>query len=277
MKFIKFVVSCVMVVILSLVGCAKYQNLTINDIGLKTLSLLKTAKGGKVDLSQLQREHADLVDHGTFTELLQKYVTEEGLVDYQGFASDSLIFDSYLKLLSMNSPADNWSSDERMAYWINAYNALTVKLILDHYPLESIKEIGKGVLNSPWDKKFFKIHGIDFDLGTIEHEILRKRFDDPRIHFAINCASFSCPRLRTEAYVADRLEEQLEDQTVYFLQNKDKNLIDAKQSKISSIFNWFGSDFKKHRSVKDFIKQYHPEFNSDLDIEYLEYNWQLNS
>ena len=113
-------------------------------------------------------------------------------------------------------------------------------------------------------------------MNTIEHEILRKQFIEPRIHFAINCASFSCPRLRMEAFEANKLEAQLADQAKYFINNPDKNNISDQGTKLSKIFSWFESDFNKKSSVKAFLKKYHTTFNEEQELEYLDYNWTLN-
>ena len=184
----------------------------------------------------------------------------------------------YLTLLSDHPPGKNWSPEEKLTYWINAYNAFTVKLIVDHYPIKSIKDIGGSVvmLNSAWDIKFFNIGGVNFDLNTIEHEIIRKEFNEPRIHFAINCASISCPNLRNEAYEVDKLEYQLNDQTFSFLNDKSKNHITNEDSKLSKLFNWFKADFQKNGSLASFIKTYRSDFNAENSIEYLDYNWGLN-
>jgi hypothetical protein len=143
------------------------------------------------------------VQHQQWDSLLQKHVTAEGWVDYDGFIKDSLDLRSYLNLLSENHPdPGTWTNEERMAYWINAYNAFTVDLILRHYPLESIKDIRPGIpfVNTVWDIKFINIQGQTYDLNNIEHGILRPKFDEPRIHFAVNCASVSCPKLMNRAY-----------------------------------------------------------------------------
>ena len=153
-----------------------------------------------------------------------------------------------------------------------------MKLIIDNYPLKSIKHIGEGMpmIGSSWDIKFFKIGGVDFDLNTIEHEILRKKFEEPRIHFAINCASISCPKLRNEAFESDRLNQQLEAQLKEFINNRDKNIINKAETKLSKIFSWFETDFTKTTTVKSIIKQHHSAFNEENEIQYLDYNWRLN-
>ena len=145
--------------------------------------------------------------HTQWDLLLKKHVDARGMVDYEGFIRDKEQLEQYLKKLS-NTPPDpeTWSEAEQLAYWINAYNAFTVKLIADNYPVESIEDLHPTInipmLNTVWHKKFFKIGGRESSLDEIEHKILRKQFNEPRIHFAINCASYSCPPLRGEAYTA---------------------------------------------------------------------------
>lgn len=257
----------------------KYHNLTFNAFSLKILTLVKKIKGSSVDLVALEDQATKTMQHDSWSKLLAKHVTVSGTVDYKGFIQDSTQLQSYLTALSEHIPGPTWTKDEKLAYWINAYNAFTVKLIIDHYPLESIKDISKGLpmINSPWDIKFFKIGSLDFDLNTIEHEILRKQFDEPRIHFAINCASFSCPKLRNEAFVASELEEQLQEQAIAFINNPDKNIINSSETKLSKIFNWFRNDFTRTTALLDYIQEFNPALNKANKIEYLEYQWTLNT
>jgi len=276
MRILKFIFLGIFFLTISLFGFMKLTNMNINDVGLKVLSWVKNVKGDSVNLNNLGDKETPKINHNLWTNLLQQYVSVDGEVNYQGFIKDKIQLENYLNTLSENPIGSNWSDAEQMAYWINAYNAFTVKLIVDHYPLESIKDISNGILSKPWDIKFFKIGGVDFDLNTIEHEILRKDFSEPRIHFAINCASFSCPKLRNEAFVAERLEEQLEDQAQSFINNPDKNIINEKETKLSKIFNWFESDFTKQESIASFIKKRHDSFNEKNKVEYLEYIWTLN-
>ncbi len=221
------------------------------------------------------------IAHTIWDELVKKHVTETGAVDYKGFQRDSVQLNRYLSQLQNNHPNDkNWSKDEQLAYWINAYNAFTVKLVIDHYPVKSIRDIKSGIpfVNSVWDIKFIQIEGRTYDLNNIEHGIIREEFEEPRIHFALNCASISCPRLRTEAFFADRLEEQLTDQTQYFLRNTIKNQISTNDPKLSKIFSWYRFDFKKgDNSVLKFINQYSDiKIDSNAKISYLDYDWNLN-
>lgn len=265
-------------IVLTLLFVVKeYSALNNNEIGLNVLSWIKTISGNSVELNGIENESTGILDLQTWNELLSRHVSQEGSVNYSGFIEDSLKFSSYLNELS-KGPGMNWSNDEKLAYWINAYNAFTIKLIIDHYPINSIKDISDGLpmINSPWDIKFFTIGGVDFDLNTIEHAILRKTFTEPRIHFAINCASYSCPKLRNEAYQADKIEMQLEEQTTQFLNNPNKNLISNSETKLSKIFNWFESDFTQNSDAKTFVKKYNSELNEANEIKFLKYNWTLN-
>lgn len=217
------------------------------------------------------------VSHEIWDSLLREHVSEKGLVDYKGFIKDSVQFNKYLDLLSKNHPNDkNWSKDEQLAYWINAYNAFTVKLIMDHYPTKSIKDIKNGIpfVNTVWDIKFIKIEDRTYDLNNIEHGIIRPTFKDPRIHMAVNCASISCPKLQNRAYTASKINEQLDDAARDFLSDDAKNKISANDPKVSSIFKWYGGDFD---SVIDFINKYAKvKVDKDAKLEYLDYNWELN-
>lgn len=226
---------------------------------------------------------AGVPSHEAWDKMLKKYVNNAGWVDYKGIIKDKTAFESYLALLSSNPPEKSWSAADKEAYWINAYNAFTVKLIIDHYPVKSIKDIGPKHqivrINTPWQKKFFKIGGKRFKLDKIENQILRKDFNDPRIHFAIVCASRSCARLRNEAYTGAKLDEQLTDQARDFLRNKAKNEFESSsKAELSPYFDWFGKDFKKKSgTVIAFINQYAPvKLKEDADIEYRDYDWSLN-
>ena len=217
-----------------------------------------------------------------WTSILKKYVNEEGWVNYKGIIKDKEQLQEYLDLLTNNPPQKNWSKDDKEAYWINAYNAFTVKLIIDHYPVKSIKDIGPKhqipFVNTPWEKKFFKIGQRRYKLDRIEHHILRKQFGDPRVHFAIVCASRSCAKLRNEAYEGSRLNEQLNEQAKDFLTDKRKNKISAEKAELSSYFDWYKKDFKKKSgSIIVYINQYSPiKMNKDVKITFLDYNWDLN-
>lgn len=209
--------------------------------------------------------------HSNWNTLLKTYVDEDGNVDYKNLKSCSPKIVSYIELLGHNVPTSDWSKNEKLAFYINLYNAGTVKLILDNYPLKSIKNISRA-----WDKEWLKVGEQILSLGDIEHKILRK-MQEPRIHFAINCASYSCPKLKNEAFLTSRMEEQLETATRSFINDSKRNKIDASEVELSKIFKWFKKDFTSKSSLLDFIKPYTSiEFTKQTDINYLDYNWSLN-
>ncbi len=168
---------------------------------------------------------------------------------------DSEGLTAYLNELKTVQPNDNWTKSQVLAYWINAYNAYTIQLIIEKYPVKSIKSI-----SNPWDEKFIPFKGNLVSLNFIEHDILRK-MNEPRIHFAIVCASVSCPKLQNEAITASNLEEQLTDATKEFLADPSKNELSKDTIKISKIFKWFKKDFEVNGSLIDFINAY-----SDIEI-----------
>jgi hypothetical protein len=229
-----------------------------------------------------ENESQQVVNHEIFNELLNKYVDEFGMVNYSGFQADSALLNKYLLLLMQNPPNEQkWSRDQKLAYWINAYNAFTIKLITTNYPVPSIKDIGSFIqipfLNSPWDIAFINIGENKLTLNDIEHRILRKDFSEPRIHFAIVCASISCPKLRQEVYLAGKLELQLTEQAISFINDPSKNMISKEEAQISKIFLWFGGDFKKDGTLVDYLNQYSLEkISSNTSIGYLDYNWGIN-
>ncbi|MEP1095296.1 MAG: DUF547 domain-containing protein [Cyclobacteriaceae bacterium] len=222
------------------------------------------------------------VSHRPFDELLQKYVDESGLVNYKGLQTERLKLKSYLRMLEANEPKDAWSNDQQLAYWINAYNAFTLELILTHYPVTSIKDIGAAIkipfVNTPWDIKFIKIGDDEKDLNNIEHGIIRKKFDEPRIHFALVCAAFSCPKLQNRAYMPETLDEQLTDAAKDFLADPAKNEIkSSSQAELSKLFSWYRGDFTKKTSLEEFISQYSDvRLDNGAKLDFKDYNWDLN-
>ncbi len=211
------------------------------------------------------------VNHSQWNALLQKHVSEKGNVNYKGFKKDSKQLQLYLDELALKTPSKNESKNAVLAYWINAYNAFTVKLIVDNYPTKSIKD-----LPNAWGNKFITLAGKKYSLETIEHEILRK-MNEPRIHFAINCASFSCPNLMNEAFTEANLESQLQKTAKDFINDKTKNTIGADKIEISKIFDWFADDFKTKGTLIDYLNQYSAvKINTNAKIRFKEYNWSLN-
>jgi len=221
--------------------------------------------------------------HSLYNTLLQKNVTEDGKVNYKGVIKDSTLLNQYLAVLSKNPPNEKtWTREEQMAYWINAYNAFTIKLITKYYPIKSIKDIGSSIqvpfVNTPWDIKFILIGNQKMDLNNIEHGILRKKFNDPRVHMALVCASKSCPILLNEPYDPKRLDEQFAKQTKAFLGDPYRNKITADNPQLSMIFKWYSMDFTKNGgSVLSFINTYSStKTKPDAKISYVEYDWNLN-
>ena len=212
------------------------------------------------------------IDHSQWDKLLKKYVDKEGYVDYVGFKKDIAELDAYLEMFSKNQPQKDWGEPELLAYYINLYNAATVKLIVEKYPVKSIADISR-----PWTKDRISIGNKTFSLDDIEHNILRK-MNEPRIHFALNCASISCPKLSNEAYVASKINEQLERATKEFI-NSDKNDISNSNAQISAIFKWYVKDFKVNGNtdVIAFINQYSSvKMNSNAKVMFKKYDWDLN-
>ena len=210
------------------------------------------------------------VDHSSFGTLLKEHVNSRGDVNYQAFKKDQAKLESYIESLSKNTIQKSWTNNENLAYYINVYNAYTIKLILDNYPLKSILDINYG---KPWDLKFIKLGTTIYTLNNIENDIIRKEFDEPRIHFAVNCAASSCPPLLNDAYYAESLEEQLEGQTVSFINNATYNKISKSELRLSKIFDWYGNDFK---GVKDFVVRYSDVNIQNAKITFKEYDWSLN-
>lgn len=226
------------------------------------------------------KSDAKPISHSIFDTLLKKHVNSDGWVNYEGFIEDSTAFYKYLNLLSANHPNNsNWQKEERLAYWINAYNAYTIQLIIENYPVNSIKDIKDGVafVNSVWDIPFIKIEGIEYDLNNIEHNILRQKFEEPRIHAAIVCASRSCPKLKNEAFVAERIEDQLQEVMVSFVNDSTRNMLTPEKAQLSKIFSWFRTDFTDEGTILEFVNKFaKTKVNLDAEIEYLDYGWGLN-
>ena len=220
------------------------------------------------------------VDNSVYAELLKKYV-KEGVVDYQGFKNEETNLDRYLKVLE-KTDSSKLSRNEQFAFYINAYNAWTIKLILSGYPgVKSIKEFG-SIFKSPWKKKLARIDGDMVTLEHIEHGILRPNYKDPRVHFAINCASKGCPPLRSEPYRGDVMEQQLDEMARAFINDPRHNRLEGKKLYVSSIFKWFKEDFND--DIVGFFQEYaQGDLKKKLDsgreeikVKYLSYDWSLN-
>ena len=240
--------------------------------------------------------------HAAWTALLRKHVRlirggQATQVAYAGFKADRAPLKAYLDSLSAVTSATfgAWAKPERQAFLINAYNAFTVELILTKYPdLKSIKDLG-SLLSSPWKPKWIALLGAQVSLDDIEHAMLRKRgdYDDPRVHFAVNCASIGCPALREEAFVASRLDAQMDEQTLRFMSDRTRNRYNGQRGRLelSKIFDWYGEDFRLgHRgvgSLSAFAARYADQLADapadreriragGVDIAFTDYDWALN-
>ena len=211
-----------------------------------------------------------------FNDLLQKNVTEDGIVDYKSLKENEAKLDNYITYLEKTSPEKSWSENKQKAFWINAYNAYTVKLILENYPLKSIMNIKKKGKDA-WNIPFAKVGNKTYTLNHIEHEILRKNFNDPRIHVGVNCASGSCPQLGNFAFTEQNYETKTNKLMKKFVNDTSRNKISKKKVQISSIFDWFKGDFTENGSVIDYLNKYSDiKISSKAKISYLKYDWTLN-
>ena len=212
----------------------------------------------------------------TFDNLLKKYVSEDGFVNYAAMKKDKAKLDNFITYLSITKPLSSWSNNKNKAFWMNAYNAYTLKLIVENYPVKSITKINKKG-KTAWKIPFAVVGGETYTLDHIEHEILRKTLFDPRIHVGINCASGSCPKLANFAFTETNVNNELERLMNVFINDTTRNQLSFKKVQISSIFNWFQQDFTKEGSVIDYINKYAvTPVNPKAKISYLTYDWGLN-
>lgn len=209
--------------------------------------------------------------HVAFDSILQKHVSEAGNVDYKGLKSDKAALEAYCQLLAEHPVEDAWTKAEKMSYWINAYNAFTLKLVVDNYPTKSILNFDGG---KTWDVRRIKLGDKKYSLNNIENDILRPQFKDPRIHFAINCAAKSCPPIWNRAYTIENLETALEVRTRAFINDPKFNSIKADRAQVSKIFDWYGPDFG---DLKQFLNRYSDtQLKKGAAISFSEYDWNLN-
>ncbi len=243
---------------------------------------------------------AESFNHAPWDMLLKKHVIsiEQGVatqVDYDGFLGDRFQLKVYLSTLQAvpESTFEGWSKAEQLAFLINAYNAWTVELILARYPdLESIKDLGSW-LTSPWAKSFVPLLGETRSLDEIEHEMIRAegQYEEPRIHFAVNCASIGCPALALSAYTGEHLNDQLEDATRLFLSDRSRNRLTGNTLNVSKLFDWYREDFERgwggYKTLPQFLSNYSKALglskrdiqhlkSGDIVIDFLDYDWRLN-
>ncbi len=211
--------------------------------------------------------------HAVWNELAKSYVSTNGKVNYGAFKTNIPKLEGYLKELETTPPTNDWSRNEKLAYWFNLYNASTVYLVATNYPIKSIKDINNG---KPWDKKFIKSGNQLYSLNDIENTIVRPNYNEPRLHVAFNCAAVSCPNLSNEAFVANKLNTQLNLLAKKWITDSSKNnLSNPDKIEISQIFNWYKVDFKE--GIIQFINKYSSQpINENAAINYMEYQWKLN-
>ncbi|MBT8281450.1 MAG: DUF547 domain-containing protein [Muriicola sp.] len=216
-------------------------------------------------------QSGDELDHSAWTKLLQENVTKEGFVDYPGFMKKKAELEAYLNYLGNNEPSARESKSEKLAFYINLYNAATVHLILENYPLKSIKDI-----DNPWGEKRIRLGSDRVSLSKIEFGILRK-MNEPRIHFAINCASYSCPKLMETAFTARGIELQLQQATMGFINDNSKNRISKEEVQLSPIFKWYRGDFTQNSSLIEYLQPFtRIDLQENTKLSYLPYDWSLN-
>jgi hypothetical protein len=244
---------------------------------------------GLLAATALGAQEPRMFDHSLFDDLLRSHVSPRGLVDYDAF-SESAEFQQYLDLLG-KARLESLDEADRLALWINAYNAYTIQLINKHGERKSIRNINKtlGLFggNGPWKERLAEVGGKIWTLDEIEHEIIRERFSEPRIHFALVCAALGCPPLRNEAYAGEKLEDQLSDQAgTFVVRSPMKNRVETENGVVhlSRIFDWYRDDFPSGREgLGHFLAQYHPPGperelleSGGFEVKFTEYDWSLN-
>jgi len=225
--------------------------------------------------------------HTLLNDVLKKHVKDFGgysQVNYKLLKKEPESLNDYVKSVSLveKKSYEQWTQDQQLSFLINVYNAYTLSWIVQHYPVKSIKDTG-SLFSSPWKKKFFKLFGHETSLDNVEHDMIRKWFKEPRIHFAVNCASIGCPKLLAAAFQATQLNKQLEEATKSFVNDKTRNTYKNKELKLSKIFKWYGGDFKSKGGVAKFVSKYLAGLDdkqrknaAQAKISYFDYDWALN-
>ncbi len=210
-------------------------------------------------------------NHAKWNEILSIYVDSYGKVDYEAWNKSQEGINKYINMLSEHDLKFNSEQSEK-AFWINLYNASTIQIVLKNYPINSIREINNGKV---WDEKFISVNGEFYSLNQIENEILRKKFNDPRIHFGINCAAISCPKLNNKAFTSSNVNVELEKLTSNFINTNSK--ITSNSIVVSKIFDWYKEDFKQNGGLIDYLNKYLiKKVPKNFQVDYSNYNWNLN-
>lgn len=238
------------------------------------ISLTFFAENAFADFDQTHKKWNQILHQYTVKKINQVYFKYKELKKHES------ILTAYLNELESLSKQEfsTFNQNQKLAFWINAYNAYTIQIIEKHYPLKSIKDISSGWFSSgPWKLKFINLFGEKISLDHIEHGTIRKKFNEPRIHFAVNCASVGCPSLLQEAFTAVKLDTQLEKAAKNFLQNESKNYVKGNTLYLSKIFKWYGDDFdKKYDGFKNYVTKTLNLPQKDYKVEFSTYDWNLN-
>lgn len=228
------------------------------------------------------------IDHTTWDRLLSAHVVRDtsgiNLVDYAGFSDDDrTALGQYVRSLS-DMPISGFNRDEQLAFWINLYNALTIDLVLAHYPVDSIRDISSGFLSfGPWDKQLVAVEGEELSLNDIEHRIIRPIWKDPRIHYAVNCAAIGCPNLRREAYGGAGIDRALTEAAIEYVNDPRGVTISGDEIIVSSIYDWFIEDFggSEHGVLRHLQQYAAPDLATRLgeigELDGTQYDWSLNA
>lgn len=249
---------------------------------MKTLRKLFT--GASIILLSILSTDAAEFDHGheAFSAILREHVHGASF-DYGALKKNSSPLEHYLGSLGAvgKKEFDGWTETQQIAFLINLYNAATLKLVIDHYPVKSIKDIG-GLFSTPWKQDVVSLFGEKTTLDHVEHGLLRKDYREPRVHFAVNCASVGCPNLRAEAFRAEVLDRQLDEQARTFLADSSRNRVEGGVLYLSPIFDWFSEDFTRSGSVADYVAPFLPEADRKVvasgnpKVKFTDYDWSLN-
>lgn len=222
--------------------------------------------------------------HSKWDQILKQYTVKSGnqvYFNYKELKNNIDELNSYLDQLESLSKLkfNTFNRSKKLAFWINAYNAYTIQIILKNYPVKSIRDIKSGFFSSgPWKKDFIQLFGKRISLDDIEHETIRKNFDEPRIHFAVNCASIGCPSLLQEAFVGRKLDTQLDKAANNFLQNKSKNYVKGRTLYLSKIFKWYGGDFdNKYGGFQNYVIKTLGLPKKKYELKFTDYDWSINS
>jgi hypothetical protein len=214
------------------------------------------------------------LSHDVFDQLLQQHVDDWGAVDYPAFKADEAKLKAYIEHLSVNEPAATWSANKKQAYWINLYNAFTIYNVLLEYPVNSILDLDNGMI---WTQRTVAVGNTAYTLDQIEKEQLLAAFNEPKVHFAVNCAAASCPPLLNKAWTETNLQHYYSNRTKSFINDSRYNYLSTDSIAVSKIFDWYATDFGGSENVVAYIQRYADSTVVDsAALAYRVYDWNLN-